>query len=55
MSEVTILQVLQDQALERAIGELNAALQTMRVDSNGEFPALAKVIQECIERLRSEM
>lgn len=55
MSEITILKVLSDQAVERAIGELHAALQAMRADDNGEFPPYAKVIQECIQKLRDEM
>ncbi|HDL7189493.1 TPA: hypothetical protein PXN07_004066 [Yersinia enterocolitica] len=55
MSEVTILQTLQYQALQRAIGEMNAALETMREDDAGEYPLLAKVIEDCITKLKDNM
>lgn len=53
--DVTILQTLQNQALQRAIGELNAALEAMRIEDDGEFPPLATVIQNCITTLKDNM
>ncbi|EPJ0400775.1 MULTISPECIES: hypothetical protein [Providencia] len=55
MSNATMLQVLRQQALQRAIGEMNAALETMLKDESGEYPALASVVQECIEKLKDNM
>lgn len=55
MGEATIMQTLQYQALQRAIGELNAALETMRAGENGDFPPLAGVIQDCITQLKDNM
>lgn len=55
MNESRFLQTLCYQALERAIGELNAAQQAMYTDRDGNYPELSKVIDECIEKLRNEM
>lgn len=55
MSNATMLQVLRQQALQRAIGEMNAALETMLKDESGEYPALAGIVQECIEKLKDNM
>ncbi|MDH2394346.1 hypothetical protein QDQ39_00815 [Providencia rettgeri] len=55
MSDQTILQVLRQQALQRAIGEMNAALETMLKDNNGEYPALAEILQDCIKTLKDNM
>lgn len=55
MGDATILQTLQNQAIQRAIGELMAARETMRIEENGESHPLDKVIQECIQMLRDNM
>lgn len=53
--EVTIMKTLRYQALQRAIGELNAALETMHVGEDGNFPPLGDVIQDCITTLKDNM
>ncbi len=55
MSEERILQSLRYQAIERAIGELNAAGQAIYADRDGNYDELAQVITECIEKLRDNM
>lgn len=55
MGEPTIMQTLRYQALQRAIGELMAARETMRLEENGEYDPLDKVIQDCITMLKDNM
>lgn len=55
MSEARILQTLRHQALQRAIGELMAARETMYLQDDGEYDSLDKVIQECIQKLQDNM
>lgn len=59
MSENRILQTLKHQALRRAIGELNAALEASYDEyQDGPDPIrneLDKVIFECIDKLESNI
>ena len=55
MGEATIMQTLRYQALQRAIGELMAARETMRLEENGDYDPLDKVIQDCITMLKDNM
>lgn len=55
MGEATLLQTLRYQALQRAIGEMMAARETMYLQENGEYDPLDKVIQECIQKLKDNM
>lgn len=55
MSEARILQTLRHQALQRAIGELMAARETMYLQDDGEYDPLDKVIQDCITMLKDNM
>lgn len=55
MGEATIMQTLRYRALQRAIGELMAARETMRLEENGEYDPLDKVIQDCITMLKDNM
>ncbi|WP_161985784.1 hypothetical protein [Ewingella americana] len=55
MGDVTIIQTLQYQALQRAIGEMNAALEAIRIEEDGEYSPLAEVIQDCITKLNDNM
>ncbi|EGG4120924.1 hypothetical protein SI35_23800 [Salmonella enterica] len=53
MSDVNTLQTLRNQSLRRAVGELQAALEAIRVDDSGEWPECVKEIMECIEKIES--
>lgn len=55
MGEATLLQTLRYQALQRAIGEMMAARETMYLQENGKYDPLDKVIQECIQKLKDNM
>ncbi len=53
MSDANTLQTLRNQALRRAVGELQAALEAIRIDDSGEWPECVKEIMECIEKIES--
>jgi len=59
MSDSRIMQTLRHQALRRAVGELNAALEAtyIQYDDNGnEIPDdLTIAIQECIQKIEDNI